>query len=384
MTKIKVLCVTDYYLPGYKAGGPIRTISNMSDILAGEVDFSIVTRDRDMGDDEAFDSVQANEWQTVGSSPVYYASPKTFGARAIERTFDNHDILYLNSFFSIRGSIEPYLRFRNRTKILIAPRGEFSKGALALKPLRKRAFLVLAKLLGFYRDVQWHASTGMEAADIERVFPNAKGRIQFAIDPVVMSDSETPVIARRHSTELKIVFISRISPKKNLDGLLNILQKLEKPASLTIYGPNEDEAYWARCQGLIAKLPKNIRVTYAGMLEAGDVSAAFAEHDLFAFPTHGENFGHVIFESLSAGTPVLLSDQTPWTTDVSGAVTVVPLGAHDEWRAQLEMAAAMPVEERQALRAATLEYARQYALNGETRTDNIRMFSEVANWSAKA
>ncbi|MGC9337945.1 MAG: glycosyltransferase, partial [Candidatus Cloacimonadia bacterium] len=42
------------------------------------------------------------------------------------------------------------------------------------------------------------------------------------------------------------------------------------------------------------------------------VPKAMAEHDLFFFPTHGENFGHVINEALSVGTPVLISNRTPW------------------------------------------------------------------------
>ena len=37
-----------------------------------------------------------------------------------------------------------------------------------------------------------------------------------------------------------------------------------------------------------------------------------AANDLFFLPTRGENFGHVIAEALSVGTPVLISDQTPW------------------------------------------------------------------------
>ena len=36
------------------------------------------------------------------------------------------------------------------------------------------------------------------------------------------------------------------------------------------------------------------------------------KHHIFLFPTLGENYGHVIQEALSAGCPVILSDQTPW------------------------------------------------------------------------
>jgi glycosyltransferase involved in cell wall biosynthesis len=44
----------------------------------------------------------------------------------------------------------------------------------------------------------------------------------------------------------------------------------------------------------------------------GDVDEVFRAHDLFLFPTRGENFGHVILESMRARTPVLTADTTPW------------------------------------------------------------------------
>lgn len=375
----KVLCVTEFYLPGYKAGGPIRTIANMNELVRDKVDFAIITRDRDLGDLIPYKNVRVDDWQMVDTAAVYYASPESFGPPAIQKTLSDHDVLYLNSFFSFRGSIAPYLRFRNRTNILIAPRGEFSRGALALKSLKKNVFLGLLKLFVLYRDVHWHASTAMEAEDIERVFPHAKGRIHLAIDPVVLGPAPpSPEIPER-TGELSLAFVSRISPMKNLDGLLRILSEIDFDAVLTIYGPVEDAQYWERCQFLIARLPANIRVVYAGALKADDVSAAFSKHDLFAFPTHGENFGHVIFEALRAGTAVVLSDQTPWQADPSGAVTIIPLDAVDVWRGALKAAATRTTDERKRLRAATLDYARRHVNEGRAGDDSVRMFEAVAN-----
>ena len=63
---------------------------------------------------------------------------------------------------------------------------------------------------------------------------------------------------------------------------------------------------------MIAVMPRNIAVRYHGSVEHKRVWEVFRSHDLFLFPTRGENFGHVILESMWAGTPVLLSDTTPW------------------------------------------------------------------------
>lgn len=383
--KVKILCVTDYYLPGFKGGGPIRTLANMRALLADSVELAIFTRDRDLGSDTPYPDTRANSWLSAPDGPVWYADPVHFGVKGMRQAMagQDFDILYLNSFFGYRSSISLYLSHRRsggRARILLAPRGEFSPGALAIKRFKKQAFLALVRLLGLYRDVEWHASTAREAEDIERQFPHARGRIHLAADPVVVhSEGATPhAQAGKIAGEVRIAFISRISPMKNLDGLLEILAGVERKAELAIYGPVEDAAHWQQCQNLIARLPANISVHYHGALAPDMVSATFAAHDLFAFPTHGENFGHVIFESLRAGTPVLLSDRTPWRDDPSGAITIAPLDSPAIWRKAIERAADRDSEQQQALRMATLEYARRYADSDATRSDNLNMFQTVA------
>jgi glycosyltransferase involved in cell wall biosynthesis len=83
-------------------------------------------------------------------------------------------------------------------------------------------------------------------------------------------------------------------------------------------------------------MPGEVRVTYNGTLEPAEVRTTFASHDLFLFPTLGENFGHVIAESLSASCPVLCSDQTPWTEVLESGGGIVLRSA-----AVAEMTAAM-------------------------------------------
>ncbi len=53
-----ILCFVSYYLPGFKSGGPLRTIANMVDHLAPDFDFWIVTRDRDLGDAHGYENIK--------------------------------------------------------------------------------------------------------------------------------------------------------------------------------------------------------------------------------------------------------------------------------------------------------------------------------------
>jgi len=66
------------------------------------------------------------------------------------------------------------------------------------------------------------------------------------------------------------------------------------------------------------------------------------QHDLFFFPTLGENYGHVIMEALMAGCPVLLSDRTPWRNlTAAGVGWDLPLEQPERFSAVLEECIAM-------------------------------------------
>ena len=53
-----ILVFCDYYLPGYKAGGPVRSISQLVGALGKEFSFKVVTRDRDLGDDDSYPGIE--------------------------------------------------------------------------------------------------------------------------------------------------------------------------------------------------------------------------------------------------------------------------------------------------------------------------------------
>src|SRR5690606_35103286 len=149
MNKKSILVFCAYYLPGYKAGGPIRSIANMVESLSDDYDFYIVTKDRDSFDQESYPNILVDQWNKVGKANVFYTSPK-FNYKQIKNLLNEKKYyrLYLNSFFSIWFSLIPFLLNsfnKNKTiRTIIAPRGEFSEGALELKSLKKQLFIKTA------------------------------------------------------------------------------------------------------------------------------------------------------------------------------------------------------------------------------------------------
>jgi glycosyltransferase involved in cell wall biosynthesis len=334
-----ILVLVESYLPGYKGGGPVRSISNAVEALGDELDFRIVTNNCDVGEPAPYPEVKPYEWTQVGKASVMYI-PK--GLRSVWMLIGvlrstPADLIYLNSFFARKYSMLPSLlrrlRLLHSDAIILAPRGEFSAGAMQLKAWRKRAYVATSRALSLYDRIVWHASSQYEEQDIKRTFrdtesiaiakpmsgsessPKQPLKIVTALDMPGGVTCQSPIAPPRRSKpagSIRLVFLSRLCRMKNLDGAISFLNNLLGKVHLTIYGPAEDVAYWKTCQTMISRLPRNVTVEYVGAVHHDSVRAVMEQNDLLLFPTLGENYGHVILEALLAGCPVVISDQTPW------------------------------------------------------------------------
>ena len=72
MAKKRILVFSGYYVPGYKGGGPIRSLENIFNQLSEDIDFYLVTLNRDLGDKKPYKGINTNTWTTVGKVSVFY------------------------------------------------------------------------------------------------------------------------------------------------------------------------------------------------------------------------------------------------------------------------------------------------------------------------
>jgi len=63
-----ILTFINNYLPGYKAGGMLRSLVNTVEYLQNDVEFRIVTKDRDLGDSKPYNGVLIQHWQQIGNA----------------------------------------------------------------------------------------------------------------------------------------------------------------------------------------------------------------------------------------------------------------------------------------------------------------------------
>lgn len=315
MRKRKLTILIDWYLPGTKAGGPVRSIYSLTSLLKNDLDIRIITTNSDLGSNEVYRDIKANEWVNKDGVHYYYFSKDHLtkdNLRALLHSIDS-DIIYLNSFWSYWFSIF-IVELKNKgelnAEVILAPRGMLGKGALNIKSLKKKIYISLSKARNFYRNIHFHATNHQEENDIRQFYPKAK------ISVLQNMNSALPLKVEKDKKpgQLSLFYLSRISKVKNLQFALEVLSKIDKYViEYSIYGNIEDENYWKECKEYIEKLPSHIKVTYKGELPFDQVQRTIAQHHCLFLPTTNENFGHSIVESLMSACPVIISDQTPWS-----------------------------------------------------------------------
>lgn len=309
-----VICY-DHFYPAYKAGGPIQSLTNLAVSLEKAYSICVLTSAHDLNEQAQLEVADTDTWTNVtlpGATEtirVWYASGKKQGITGIRDAVRkvNPDFIYLNGMFSYAFVLVPLLMFRD-IKTVICPRGMLQKGALAGKAFKKKVYLGLLKLSGLCSKLIWHATNDEEKDDIIRIF-GSRSRITVAgnipAKPLIRIS-----FPAKEPGKLKLVYLSLVTAKKNLLQLVQVIAGSETGISLDIYGPVKDGMYWDKCREAIKGAQGRIR--YMGDVKPEMVQEVFSKYDASVLLTHGENFGHALYESFSAGRPVITSNFTPW------------------------------------------------------------------------
>jgi len=141
-------------------------------------------------------------------------------------------------------------------------------------------------------------------------------------------------------------FVGRLSIEKNVTLLAQVQEELEKMGHKSfrflIVGHGAEEN-WLR-----ERLP---RAEIPGVLKGEPLSTAYANMDLFVFPSHTDTFGNVVLEALASGVPAIVTpDGGPCTIvrdgetgrivpDAEFAAAVASVLADPEKHAEMRQAA---------------------------------------------
>ena len=382
----RILIFCDYYLPGFKGGGGMWSVVNLVDRFGRDYDFFIVTRNHDLTETTPYEGVVTNAWNDVGSAKVYFFGKGRLNTKKVAELVVEirPNAIYLNSLFSL-----PVIKFLTARRkdlvgelpVILAPCGELSKAALKIKATKKKLFLAYAKAVGLYDGVIWKASFEADAADIRDVF-GADVEVMTAPDLVpeaILPDFSPAWKPAKAPGSVKLVYLSRISPKKNLIYLLERLKEVDSgEITLDIVGPVDDEAYWQKCKGIIAEMPKNISIKTLGAYPNNEALRRMAESHFFVMPTLNENFGYVFIEALAAGCPILVSDNTVWTdVDERQVGWQIPLGEPERFVRQIRNCLEMDSTEYLRMSTDARKYAEDWLSRDEINEATARVLSRA-------
>lgn len=372
--KRAVIIFIDWFYPAYKAGGPIKSVFNIIGAISNEFDFTVVTSNRD-ADGSVLD-VKVNCQINRDKYSIYYLNESADRKKIYKGIIKNKqpEIVYYNSMFSLGYTIKPLMYFQAKTKVknIIAPRGMLGAGALVIKPMKKKIFLGFAKFL-LLKNIIWHTSTDQEAKEVKNVFGD--GAKIFVAQNISSEPGKRELQEGfKKENELKLVFISRVSEKKNLIYFLRLLSSLKELTELQfdIFGPIEEDDYWCKCLNYI---DKDSRVAYKGILSPDKINETLKKYQFYVLPSFNENYGHSIVEAINIGVPVIISDQTPWV-GLEEEQVGFDLSLHDisSWKLKMEYAYSMGDNQYKKWSQSCFKYSNKTFVNKDIINSNIDLF----------
>ena len=217
-------------------------------------------------------------------------------------------IFHINSLWMMPNLYPGWAAKRTSVKLIISPRGTLSLYALNINKWLKRLFWILLQGPVVRQASCLHATAESEYKDIR-----ALGLMQPVC--IIPNGIDVPDFLPKqdNSNQKTLLYLGRIHPKKGLINLLNAWAQVQSHFpnwTLKIVGPNEGN-HLADLLNLRAKLSLS-KVEITGPVYGEEKLKAYRDADLFILPTHSENFGMTVAESLAAATPVIVTKGAPW------------------------------------------------------------------------
>lgn len=315
---LKILHVTPSYFPATYYGGPIFSTYGISNELAAMPGVELRVLSSDMAGPKLSDRVPFDVYpkRYPAGYEVYFEHRimmPDIAPGMVARLWSlsaKADVIWLTGTYSF-PTLPTLIVCRMLKKPLVwSPRGALLASYQwqgARRPSAKRAFERICQTIRPPQAV-FHVTSEIEKqASLERM---------PGFDAVIIANGvELPeALPARHwqpNGILRLMFISRLDPKKGLENLLHAMPLLSESTTLDIYGAGEP-AYVRTLKALADTNGVGKRVSFHGHVDGAEKRAAFSSADLFVLPTHSENFGMVVAEALAHGIPTVVSHGAPW------------------------------------------------------------------------
>jgi glycosyltransferase involved in cell wall biosynthesis len=306
---LKILQINASYKPAYVYGGPTMSVSKLSEqiVKAGHIAEVFTTTANGKGEL----NVTPNTQVIVDGVPVTYLKRLTkdhshFSPALLTKLWKevkNFDVVHIHAWWNLVSVLSCWIALIRGVPVLISPRGTLSAYSFTNKNnLPKK---IIHNFLGqsLLKKSSFHVTSQREKTAIENIITP---KSIFNIPNFVAIPNNTPGGHPMPGNLLKLLFFSRIEEKKGLDILLNALKSVTAPYHLTIAGDG-DPGYIEQLKTICSANRVAEHISWIGFQGANKFDL-LQQYDLMILPSHDENFGNVVIESLSVGTAVLISE----------------------------------------------------------------------------
>jgi glycosyltransferase involved in cell wall biosynthesis len=305
---LKILQINASYKPAYIYGGPTMSVAKLSEQLANAGNTVAVLTTTANGSVEL--PVTPNTPVLVDGVLVTYFARVTKDHSHLSpdlliklwKDAAKFDVIHIHAWWNLVSVLSTFIALTKKVPIVISPRGTLS--AYSFKNKNSLVKKMIHNLLGktLLQRSYIHATSLAEQKSLANVI---KARRIFNI-PNFVKIAQSPSLKTTGGATFKLLFLSRIEEKKGLDILFHALPLLNIPYHLTIAGDG-DENYIDMLKNIANSNLSDQNISWIGFQNQTKFDI-FSNHHLLVLPSHNENFGNVVIESLSAGTPVLISE----------------------------------------------------------------------------
>jgi glycosyltransferase involved in cell wall biosynthesis len=305
----KILIPIGFFYPA-ENGGPALTLYWITKSLKKlNVDVTVITTTNGIKDGV----ITPNQWvETEAGNVIYLATGNpNYSLRYLYfslKSIKNFNIIVITSMFALSSLIFVIFAQISNKKIIISPRGELDPKALIYKKPLKKIIIMIYNLLSS-KNLHFHVTSEMEYSYFKRTI-NSKFRVEVIPNYISLPEKEV-----RSTTIDYLLYIGRFHAKKAIKNLIFAVSNSEifrnSKFQLLLAGDYKNE-YGKEIMKIVNKLGLQQKIKFIGEVKKKEKEKLYANAYVTILPSHTENFGNVVIESLAQSTPVIASTGTPW------------------------------------------------------------------------
>lgn len=304
---MKILVIIPSFYPYIENGGPIIYLNKLfKKLSSNKIKVTVLTSKYSYTnkDHKIKSKINVNKNYEIKYYPITFGKVSIKLCFSIIKEINKYDYVYINSFFSIY--LITAILFINK-KIFLSPRGQ-----LIAENIKKKNHLIkylFIKIINIYnKKIFYIFSSNFELVNNlyskinkYKLIPNSASYESIKVNQDIFQK-------KSKFKNKKILTISRLSKRKNLDLIINAAAILKK-FHFEIIGPD-----FGQLNQLLYQIEKNKlkNVTITESLTPKQIRKKFVESYIFLLPSENENFGNVFLEAILHFVPIITIKDSYW------------------------------------------------------------------------